>query len=290
VHSLTYGSGADLHRAEFGEEVDLISTPVDGSLLVDGWSGLRRDYWGFGPQAMPLNGRVWYPQGAGPFPIVLIVHGNHIAEFYSDTGYDYLGEIIASQGMITVSIDENFLNLSPSANMAFISSLQEENDARGWLLLQHLRTWRQWNAEPGNPFYGKVDLEQVGLIGHSRGGEAVAIAAQFNQLPYYPDNANLAFDFGFGIRAVAAIAPIDGGYHAGGRSISPENISYFTLHGTHDMDATVFEGRWMYERVAFTDEAFHFNSAFDPRRLAEIRLVFDRTTKGAIAVDSVSFR
>ena len=266
VKTLTYGSGQDLLRLEYGINADLITQPVDGSKLVSGWSGLRTDYWGFGPEAMPLNGRVWYPgelmrDGKGPFPIVLMVHGNHIAEYYSDPGYAYLGELFASRGYIAVSVDENFLNISPSADMAFISSLQDENDARGWLLLEHLRAWRAWNATPGNPFYHLVDLDNVALIGHSRGGEAVAIAALFNTLSRYPDDASLEFDYGFGIRAVAAIAPIDGGYHSGGRAITPQNISYFVLHGTHDMDAAVFEGRWMYERIGFTGDDFHFKSA-----------------------------
>ena len=266
VKTLTYGNGQDLLRLEYGINADLITQPVDGSKLVSGWSGLRTDYWGFGPEAMPLNGRVWYPgelerDGEGPFPIVVMVHGNHIAEYYSDPGYTYLGELFASRGYIAVSVDENFLNISPSADLAFISSLQDENDARGWLLLEHLRAWWGWNETPSNLFYRKVDLNNVALIGHSRGGEAVAIAALFNTLPRYPDDASLVFKYDFGIRAVAAIAPIDGGYHSGGRAISPQNISYFVLHGTHDMDAAVFEGRWMYERIGFSDDDFHFKSA-----------------------------
>ena len=39
-----------------------------------------------------------------------------------------------------------------------------------------------------NRFHGKVDLDRIALIGHSRGGEAVAIAALFNRLPFYPDD------------------------------------------------------------------------------------------------------
>ena len=59
---------------------------------------------------------------------------------------------------------------------------------------------------------GKVDLDRVALMGHSRGGEAVAHAAAFNRLRYYPDDTSLEFDFNFGVRAVVAIAPVDGQY------------------------------------------------------------------------------
>ena len=155
VRTLFYGSGQDRHRAEYGADADLVTGPVDGSALVERWTGLRTGYWGFGPEALPLNGRVWYPEGDGPFPLVLIVHGNHVMEDFSDPGYAYLGELLASRGYILVSVDENFLNLSPFADALMISSLKEENDLRGWLLLEHLRVWRDWNATPDNPFYQK---------------------------------------------------------------------------------------------------------------------------------------
>jgi hypothetical protein len=47
-----------------------------------------------------------------------------------------------------------------------------------------------------------VDLGRIALVGHSRGGEAVATAAVFNAQPRWSDDANVAFDFGFGIRAL----------------------------------------------------------------------------------------
>jgi hypothetical protein len=225
VKTLFYGSGQDRHRAEYGAGVDMVTGPVDGSALVERWTGLRTGYWGFGPQALPLNGRVWYPEGEGPFPLVLIAHGNHAMEDFSDPGYAYLGELLASRGFILVSLDENFLNLSPFADALIISSLKEENDLRGWLLLEHLRVWRDWNATPDNPFYQKVDLDNVALMGHSRGGEAVAVAAAFNNLPYYPDNATVRFDYGFNIRSVVAIAPIDGQYKPTGRGTPLKNVN-----------------------------------------------------------------
>ena len=261
VRALFYGSGRDRHRAEYGTDVDLVTGPVDGSALVERWTGLRTGYWGFGPDALPLNGRVWYPEGEGPFPLVLILHGNHMMEDFSDPGYAYLGELLASRGFILVSLDENFLNLSPFADALVISSLKEENDLRGWLLLEHLRVWRDWNATPDNPFYQKVDLDNVALMGHSRGGEAVAVAAAFNTLPYYPDDATVRFDYGFDIRSVVAIAPIDGQYKPTGRGTVLENVNYLVLHGAHDMDVISFAGARQYARVRFTDGDNWFKAA-----------------------------
>jgi dienelactone hydrolase len=233
---------------------------VNGSALLIGWSDLRRAYWGFGPEALPLNGRVWYPVGDGPFPLVLVVHGNHAMEEFSDTGYDYLGNLLASRGFIVASVDENFLNYSLAADLLTFTALQNENGTRAWLLLEHLAAWRTWNQTPGNPFFGKVDLDSVALIGHSRGGEAVAIAAAFNRLPFDPDDATVAFNYGFGIRSVIAIAPIDKQYQPAGRPTPLRDVNYLVLHGSHDMQAPMFFGAEQYERVQFSGDQFTFKA------------------------------
>ena len=95
VRSLTYGTGTDRRRPEYASGVAFRTTPVDASRLLKTFDGFkataRRWYWGFGAEALPLNGRVWYPEVAGPFPLVLIAHGNHRMEYPSEAGYAYLG-------------------------------------------------------------------------------------------------------------------------------------------------------------------------------------------------------
>ncbi len=261
VRALTYGSGVDLRRPEYGADAALRTTPVDGAKLLDGWSALRRACWGFGPEAMPINARVWYPDGDGPFPLIVIAHGNHPMELYSEAGYDYLAKVLASRGFIVASIDQNFLNLSFVADLIFLTPLTGENDARAWLILEHLRQWRLWNDTPGNPFYRKADLNRIGLIGHSRGGEAVAIAAAFNRLPCHPDDGSIRFDYGFGIQAVAAIAPVDGQYRPGDRRLPLRDVNYLALHGVHDMDVATFSGARQYARLTFSGDRAFFKAA-----------------------------
>ncbi len=256
VQTLTYGSGTDRHRPEFGRDAALVTTPVDASPLLSSWDGLpgafRTAYWGFDATQLPLNGRVWYPMGDGPFPIVLIVHGNHMMEDYSDTGYAYLGELLASRGFIVVSVDENFINTSLADMVTGPGGvLSGEYNVRGWLMLEHLRAWREWNRTAGNPFYGKVDLDRVALIGHSRGGNGAAAAAAFNRLSHAPEDGSVVFDYGFGIRTVVAIAPVDR-YTPAGWGTELENVSYLSLHGSNDGDARSFEAACQYERVHFT--------------------------------------
>ena len=259
VQTLTYGSGQDQRRPEYGAQVALQTAPVDGSAFLARWSSGRTGFWGFGPDSLPRNGRVWYPEGAGPFPLVLIVHGNHAMEEFSDPGYAYLGELLASRGFIAVSVDENFFNMTMPE---FITGrgLQEENDARGWLLLEHLRLWREWNESAGHPFYRQVDLENIALVGHSRGGEAVAVAALFNRLSRYPDDATVAFDYGFGIRGVVGIAPTVWQYLPADRVPVLEDVNFLVLHGAHDMDVSSFLGSKLYERVRFTAGGYGFKA------------------------------
>ena len=161
VQRLYYGSGTDTRRPEYRDSVAFTTSSVDASKLIDLGSQAkqRNAYWGFKPDAFPLNARVWYPEGAGPFPLVLIVHGNHNPRDFSDPGYGYLGDLLASRGFILASIDMNFVN----------GGIRQENDARGWLLLKHLEAWKQFNETQDNPFFGKADLGKIALIGHSRG-------------------------------------------------------------------------------------------------------------------------
>lgn len=254
VRQLYYGSGTDRRRVEFRDSVTLKTEAVDASKFVSltrQQAAERKRYWGFEPKAFPRNARVWYPDGEGPFPLVLVVHGNHDMKDFSDPGYDYLGELLASRGFILASVDENFLN----------GAIRGENDARGWMLLKHLELWREWNGAEGNPFYRKVDLERISLIGHSRGGEAVAHAAAFNRLSRYPDDASVRFDFDFRIRSIVAIAPVDGQYKPADRPTPVENVDYLVFHGSHDGDVTSFMGLRQYQRVRFTDGEPHFKAA-----------------------------
>ena len=258
VATLSYGSGTD-RRPEYGVSVGLKTEPVDASALLTNLQGFRararRQYWGFDAKSFPLNAQVWFPKGKGPFPLVLIVHGNHKMEESSEPGYGYLGELLASRGFILASIDENFLNFS------WTGDLGGENHVRGWLLLKHLELWRTWNNREENPFHNMVDLSRIALIGHSRGGEAIVHAAAFNRLRYYPDNAQVSFDFGFAIKTLIALAPIDGQYEPVGLPTPIENVNYLVLQGSHDGDVDFFAGARTYRRVRFTDQNYWMKSA-----------------------------
>jgi dienelactone hydrolase len=259
VATLTYGSGLD-HRPEFGREAALTTPTVDAYAMFAGPSGppadVRRWQWGFDMHALPLNGRVWYPtNGTAPYPLVLIVHGNHAAGEASDPGYAYLAEHLASRGYIAVSIDQNFLNGD------WLSPMNGEMPVRAWVLLKHLQQWRTWSETPGNPFYGRVDLDHVGLVGHSRGGEAVVHAAELNVRAHAPvSKVDRPEAFGFGIRGVVAIGPCDGQYQLAGVGVTLHNASYLLLNGGHDGDTHTPYGLQQYHRVAFDENPDGFKA------------------------------
>ena len=255
VRTFYYGSGTDKQRRIFRDSVTLKTKAVDASAFVSMTPELakdRKNYWGFDAKQFPVNGRVWYPDGLGPYPLVLVVHGNHNMKDFSDPGYGYLGEHLASRGFILVSVDENFLN----------GNMRNENDGRAWMLLKHLEAWRGFNDSASSPLRGKVDMHNIAIMGHSRGGEAVGIAGTFNRLPYYPDDAKVKLGFNFDIKAIVAIAPVDAQYKPAGQFTPLENVNYLVIHGSHDGDVSTFNGLRQYQRIRFTDGQPWFKSAW----------------------------
>ena len=255
VSFLTYGSGKDKRRKIYGKDVKIKTPSVDASFLLKSWDGLsgklRTWYFGFDQTELPLNAMVWYPKDLkAPAPLVLVVHGNHLAQDWSEGGYDYLGKLLASRGYIVASVDENFLNSSFTDLPG--GGLKEENGVRGWMMLKHLELWRKWNQDPKNPFFHLVDMDHIALMGHSRGGEAMSHAALFNTLPSFPDNANEVFDFNFNIRAYVAIAPVDGQYKPAAILAPLKDINYFVIQGTHDMDMQSYGGLSPFKRIEYS--------------------------------------
>jgi len=188
--------------------------------------------------AVPLHAIVRYPRGLGPFPLVLVVHGNHSPTEASEPGYVYLLDHLASHCMIAASVDENFLNGNVGGEMG----------ARAIVLLRHLQLWREWTQTPGNQFFGRVDLGAIGIAGHSRGGEMVTVAPIYDSVRNNP--ADPAHDFDFGIRGAYAIAPVDGQLSD---PLVPKEIvrttDYYVMHGTHDGDVSDFQGYKNFDRA-----------------------------------------
>jgi hypothetical protein len=256
VISLTYGSENNQRRPEFGKEADLKSKTVDLRPFLGEDSGLkhkhRQLYWGFDCGSFPLNGNVWLPPGQGPYPLIILVHGEHRMEWPSDRGLAYLGRFLATRGFICVAIDQNVFNPSWSGR------LNEEIDGRAWMILQHLTLWKKWNETRGNPFHQKVDMNRIGLLGHDRGAVAAARASLFNRLPRYPKDARIEFDFNFNIESLALLSP--GGENSIPNpeipSLADQNL--LCLQGVHDSLSSGQWGAQLYNTMSFDDDPYRF--------------------------------
>ncbi|MBJ6359963.1 alpha/beta hydrolase family protein [Paenibacillus sp. GCM10012307] len=258
VQTFTYGSGTDARRSEFGRHADWISQTADASSFIKDWSRLRTVYWGFDETRLPVNGRVWMPEGEGPFPLVLIIHGNHNMEDFSDDGYAYLGELLASRGFITVSIDENF------ANYSAVSGIPSEDYAlRAWMIIKHLKQLDEWSDDPEHRLYNTINFDEIGLIGHSRGGQAAVLAAGFDDFYEQASRKEVLTGIQYPIKTVVAIAPTDKKLENNFPEL--KNINYFVIQGAYDSDVNTFDGDRQYDRVSFepseADQDFYMKAS-----------------------------
>ncbi|WP_405061260.1 hypothetical protein OG474_06350 [Kribbella sp. NBC_01505] len=206
-------------------------------------------------QKSEVVGKVYTPVGAkGKRPFVLFLHGRH-QYCYGDAttpqekpwpcakgekpvpsyrGYDGAAQALASNGYQVVSISSNAVNAYDGD--AYDAGAQ----ARAELVLHHLELWKKWSTTGGEPFgtkyVGKVDLQNVGLMGHSRGGEGVARAAIVNA-----DRGGQ-----FGIRAVLPLAPVDFA-----RSTVP-GVAMSVILPTCDGDVSDLQGQKFYDDTRYS--------------------------------------
>lgn len=194
--------------------------------------------------AYPLDvrGSLHTPEGAGPFPVVILLHGRHgtcdvtqageVLGTYvcpetpattpvdSFEGYDYLAENLASHGFLVASIDANQIN-DLDIHMSDAGA-----DERAQLVLATL------DALATNE---KADMGRIGLMGHSRGGEGVARAITRNAERSEPH----------AIEAVFALAPTDFDRH-----LVP-GVAFATLLPYCDGDVSNLQGQRMFDDTRF---------------------------------------
>ena len=160
------------------------------------------------------------PVAAGAFPLIVIMHGNSGMDT-SYLGYNYLLDHLASWGFMAMSI------YAPVG--VFI-------ETRARAILAHIGIMAANNTNPGL-FQGHVDLNHIGIMGHSRGAEAVVRAARINT----------AEALGWNIQAGISIAPTDY-FHYG-----DPGVPLLVIYGANDGDVS---GAWP-DRTGFDiyDEA-----------------------------------
>jgi hypothetical protein len=219
------------------------------------------------PWATDIWGTVFYPSdlSRGPYPLVILLHGNAAicrlpntrttagslippacpagtVQIPNHAGYDYIAGHLASHGYIVASINANSINVRANA----ISE-------RGRLVQEHLRFWEKWNSETGGEpfgrtFSGRIDLNRVGLWGHSRGGEGVRAAYEFNRQERRP----------FGIKAVMELGPVDfGAFNIASANpvFNVDNVPFSVLLPVCDRDVSDTSGMRAFDRAVRLPES-----------------------------------
>ncbi|MCR9162444.1 MAG: hypothetical protein ACE37F_19595 [Nannocystaceae bacterium] len=202
----------------------------------------------------------------GPFPLVVVLHGNHgncrsnpddpfdycVTTQDHDCsdpggvttpnaeGYVYFLETLAAQGYIAVSISGNAMNCRND----FIFERAE-------LMVEHLRAWSAWNdadaGQTASSFVGRVDMGRVGLVGHSRGGDAasnVPGVLEGNPIP------------GVDVQSIFAIAPTD--FH----DVEVPGADFAVLLPGCDLDVAPLVGMNHYDRSIELDDGARRTQVF----------------------------
>lgn len=235
-----------------------------------------------------VNALIRYPlDGDGPFPVVLYLHGRHVTCSYLGTeflstgecdlelpgvlgqplnviksidnykGYDYMARNLAAHGYVVVSINANDVNDKDLAGDAGVQ-------ARSELILHHLDILREINrtgfySKLDEPYLlaslrGKINMDKVGLMGHSRGGQGVTHSLTVNQTrgPTLEVGevtpAGSAFNQPHNISAIFALAPTNFDI------IKAPNTTFAVLLPYCDGDVSNLQGAFMYDESRNLEE------------------------------------
>jgi hypothetical protein len=198
---------------------------------------------------LQIRGSLYYPSDrSGPTPVIVLVHGNHTqcdsgsSPFCTvfkrnDRGYAYLGENLASHGYTVLSLDQDQL-------MAFQDGQSSGMHQRRLLIAATLDMLTKAdaqglpdsvNANIGDRLVGTLDMTRVGLMGHSRGGDAVTSFINWNRTRPAPGRR-------YNLRGVIALAPVD--YE---RS-TPWGVPHLAIEPLCDGDVSNLQGARFFER------------------------------------------
>ena len=223
----------------------------------------------YGEVNVDARGVIYVPSEAtpqNPSPVIVILTGNHSScgllpadsvnprlDFNSDyrltgacpegfveapshLGYEYLAEYLTSWGFFVISINPNlgiqgFSDPRPdSDDVSFINT-------RAALIAKNIQY-----LQVNQPEAAAMNFNQLGLIGHSRGGDAVRA---FQNL--YTDLNNVT------VQSILELAPVDGGTGFGNALYDPiNNVPWSVLIAACDGDLISYPGIHPFERIKNT--------------------------------------
>lgn len=224
--------------------------------------------------SVPMKGSLILPSGTGPYKVIVFVHGRHSVcigtpgtpsapgpspgtcldgtapdgtpistDIRSYGGYDYLSRNLASHGYAVMSIEANITG--------FDNGYADTGaDARSQIIQASLKLLDRWNNgrgpvtnDPettiGTKLVGRLELSSgIGLMGHSRGGDAVTDFVSYNR--------NLSSGNRWLLSGVLALAPT---FYSNRRT--PEGTNYATLLPACDGDVSNLQGARFFENAKY---------------------------------------
>jgi hypothetical protein len=203
-----------------------------------------------------IRGVMYQPEGyGGKSPLLLFVHGNHgecdsgkapACTIYkrNDEGYAYLGENLASWGYTVVSLDQDEL-------MSRQDGLGKGMHNRRLLIMAMLDKLKEASetaqtatsdSNVGSLLVDKLDMTRIGLMGHSRGGDAVSSFIEYDHTRPVGER--------YPLRGVISLAPVDYERH------TPYGVPFMTVFGSCDGDVSNLQGARLYERSQYIGDAY----------------------------------
>ena len=217
--------------------------------------------WVDGARNREVPVKIYYPkEGNGPFPIIVFSHGLG----GSRDGYSYLGKHWASHGYVSVHVThkgsdtevwkgvENMEGAKKAMNDS-IADLRNAVDRP--LDIQFAITQMEKLNEEDSPFKGRLDMEKVGVAGHSFGAwTTLAIAGQgaaaLEKTPYKFIDPRVK-------AAIAMSAPVPPAARKPG-VFSTVTIPVFHMTGTNDTsiinDTPAEDRRLPFDRITGADQ------------------------------------
>jgi hypothetical protein len=171
----------------------------------------------------PFNSRL---AALGRVPIVFCVHGSTVdVNIPSHLGYDYLQYHLSRMGYVAVAVDERQTNPKPDSDDGTGNVRR-----RGLLTISSIAALQQFDTS-GPILQGKIDFGRTGLMGHSRGGDAMLVVAERLTLP------------GVIIRAILAVAPV----YSDATTGRPQGYPYMVILPAADGDVVDSQGARLYD-------------------------------------------
>jgi predicted dienelactone hydrolase len=130
-------------------------------------------------RAIPV--RVYLPVDKKPLPVVLFSHGLG----GSRDNNPYLGEHWAKRGYVVVFVQHPGSDESvwkDAAALERVTAMRQAASAKNYLdrtkdVPAVLDALTRWNGEKGHTLHGRMDLEKVGMSGHSFGAQTTQVMA-----------------------------------------------------------------------------------------------------------------